>query len=257
MAMATDDPFSDRLSDYLDGEDLSPTERTEIQAHLATCVTCQTTLAELSTVVVRAQSLPDRSPAADLWPGVSERLFGRTDDVAPAPATLPLTRRAYRRFSFTLPQLVAAGLALMLLSGGLVWVARLGDPRASLPSAVAQVAPDEAPPASPAMPPVEDAEPASALSRVAFADPSYDQAVADLEKMLDTNRRRLDPETVRILEANLQTIDQAIEQSRKALRSDPANVYLNNHFAASRNRKIALLRRASALAMAPDSVGGS
>ena len=53
------------------------------------------------------------------------------------------------------------------------------------------------------------------------------------------------------------TIDQAIEQSRKALRADPANVYLNSHFAASRNRKLALLRRASALAMAQDSAGGS
>ena len=103
----------------------------------------------------------------------------------------------------------------------------------------------------------DDAEPASALSRVAFADPNYDQAVADLEKMLEANRSRLDPETVRILEANLQTIDQAIEQSRKALRADPANVYLNNHFAASRNRKIALLRRASALAMTQDAAGGS
>ena len=133
----------------------------------------------------------------------------------------------------------------MLLSGGLVWVARLGDPRASLPSAVALAA-------GPARPgPSEELEPASALSRVAFADPNYDQAVADLEKLLEANRPRLDPETVRILEANLQTIDQAIEQSRKALRADPANVYLNNHFAASRNRKIALLRRASALAMTP------
>ena len=92
---------------------------------------------------------------------------------------------------------------------------------------------------------------------MAFADPNYDQAVADLEKMLETGRSRLDPETVRILEDNLRTIDQAIEQSRKALRADPASVYLNNHFAASRNRKLALLRRASALAMAQDAVGGS
>ena len=246
VTMATEDPFNDRLSDYLD-EELSPAERAEIEAHLATCATCATTLAELAAVAARARSLPDRAPVVDLWAGVSERL-------TPPPAVLPFTRPAHRRFSFTLPQLVAAGLALMLLSGGMVWVARRGDPRTSLPSAVAQVAPDEGAPGGPAP---EDAEPASALSRVAFADPNYDQAVADLEKLLDTNRPRLDPETVRILEVNLQTIDQAIEQSRKALRADPANVYLNNHFAASRNRKIALLRRASALTMTADAVGGS
>jgi anti-sigma factor RsiW len=247
VSMATEDPFNDRLSDYLDGEDLSPAERAEIEAHLATCATCETTLAELAAVAARARSLPDRAPAADLWAGVSQRL-------TPASTVLAFTRPAHRRFSFTLAQLVAAGLALMLLSGGMVWVARLGDPRTSLPPAVAQIAPDEGALAGAA---TDDAEPASALSRVAFADPHYDQAVADLEKMLEANRSRLDPETVRILEANLQTIDQAIEQSRKALRADPANVYLNNHFAASRNRKIALLRRASALAMAPDSTGGS
>ena len=92
---------------------------------------------------------------------------------------------------------------------------------------------------------------------VVLADVNYDQAVADLEKVLASGRSRLDAETVRILEANLRTIDQAIEQSRSALLKDPNSVYLNNHFAASRNRKLALLRRASALAMAQDSVGGS
>ena len=92
---------------------------------------------------------------------------------------------------------------------------------------------------------------------MAFVDPNYDQAVADLEQILETGRSRLDAETVRILEDNLQAIDQAINQSRKALRSDPNSVYLNNHFADSRNRKLALLRRASALTMAQDSFGGS
>ncbi len=236
--MATEDLFTDRLSDYLDGEELSATERAAIEAHLATCGACRTTLAELEAVAARAASLTDAAPAADLWAGVAARL-------TPTVTVLPFARPRHRRFSFTLPQLVAAGLALMVMSGGLVWVARLGDPRASLPSAIAlgeRPEPEAAP------------EP---LSRVSFADPNYDQAVADLEKMLAANRGRLDPQTVQIIEDNLRTIDQAIEQSRKALRADPASVYLNNHFAASRNRKLALLRRASALAMAQDSAGGS
>ncbi len=231
--MATD-LFSDRLSDYLDGEELSATERAAIEAHLATCAACQATLAELEAVAARAASLPDAAPVPDLWAGVAARL-------TPVRAALPFARPQQRRFSFTLPQLVAAGLALMVLSGGLVWVARLDDPRASLPSADAQVEHEETEP----------------IARVGFADANYDQAVADLEKMLQDNRSRLDPQTVQTLEDNLRTIDQAIEQSRKALRADPANVYLNNHFAASRNRKLALLRRASALATAQDSVGGS
>jgi tetratricopeptide (TPR) repeat protein len=236
--MATEDLFTDRLSDYLDGEELSATERAAIEAHLATCGACRTTLAELEAIAARAASLTDAAPAADLWAGVAARL-------TPTSTVLPFARPRHRRFSFTLPQLVAAGLALMVMSGGLVWVARLGDPRASLPPAIALGERPE---------PESEPEP---LSRVSFADANYDQAVADLEKVLEANRGRLDPQTVQILEDNLRTIDQAIEQSRKALRADPASVYLNNHFAASRNRKLALLRRASALAMAQDSAGGS
>jgi tetratricopeptide (TPR) repeat protein len=234
--MTTEDAFTDRLSDYLDGEDLSARDRADIEAHLGTCSACQATLAELREVAARAASMPDAAPTADLWAGVAARL-------TPS-AVLPFARPRHRRFSFTLPQLVAAGFALMVLSGGLVWVMQLDDPRASLPPAVAYA------------PGTDDAAQVS-RSSVAFADPNYDQAIADLEQILETGRSRLDAETVRILEDNLRAIDQAIEQSRKALRSDPNSVYLNNHFAASRNRKLALLRRASALTMAQDSFGGS
>jgi hypothetical protein len=235
--MKTEDAFTDRLSDYLDIDvdddvGMSAEERGSIAAHVAACEACRSTLDELREVRARASSLVDSAPAADLWPGIVERL-DTTRRVLPFAAAPP------RRFSFTLPQLVAAGLALMVLSGGMVWVARSGDRRASLPPIVAQT---------------EEAEPQPVA--VSFADAHYDEAVADLEKALAENRSRLDPETIRIIEENLIAIDVAIAQSRKALRADPASVYLNNHFAEFRNRKLALLRRASALAMARD-VSGS
>ncbi len=53
--MATEDLFTDRLSDYLDGEELSATERAAIEAHLATCGACRTTLAELEAVAARGR----------------------------------------------------------------------------------------------------------------------------------------------------------------------------------------------------------
>ena len=82
---------------------------------------------------------------------------------------------------------------------------------------------------------------------VALADPRYDEAIADLEQALEAGRANLDPVTVRILESNLGAIDKAIDQSRQALAADPANVYLNNHLADARQRKLALLRRATAI----------
>jgi hypothetical protein len=50
-----------------------------------------------------------------------------------------------------------------------------------------------------------------------------------------------------VLEENLATIDLAIEQCRRALEADPANAYLTSHLASARQRKLALLRRATAL----------
>lgn len=249
--MTTHDQVIDRLSEYLDDdeaprtregesgndEQLTAGERAAIEAHLAGCAECRSTLAELRAVARLAQNLPDTPPLRDLWPGVSAKL-------EPRPSVIPFRRTLSKRFTFTLPQLVAAGLALMVLSGGLVWIARQGDPRASLPAVVATV---EAPTPESAEPPI--------VETVSFADAQYDQAVADLEKALAAGRTKLDPDTVRIIEENLASIDLAIDQARKALRNDPANVYLNTYFAASRNRKLALLRRASALAMAETSGG--
>ncbi len=245
--MTTHDQVIDRLSDYLDDQEargaennndaldpeLTVEERAAIESHLAGCAECRTTLAELRAVTRIARNLPDAPPAANLWQGITARLD-------PQPSVVPFRRTLTKQFSFTLPQLAAAALALMVLSGGMVWIARSGDPRASLPPVGATV---EAPPLE------------SPLETVSFADAQYDQAVADLQKALDAGRSRLDPETVRILEDNLASIDLAIDQARKALRNDPANVDLNTYFAASRNRKLALLRRASALAMAQESSG--
>ena len=95
---------------------------------------------------------------------------------------------------------------------------------------------------------VRNRSPADAnLAPAALADPRYDAAIADLEQALRAGRADLDPGTVKIIEANLDAIDKAIDQSRRALAADPANVYLNNHLADSRQRKLALLRRATAM----------
>jgi tetratricopeptide (TPR) repeat protein len=229
--MGIEDAFTDRLSEYLDDEEMSASDRMAIEAHLAGCASCRSTLAELRAVTAHATSLPDAPPSTDLWPGIAARLD------APSTVRAFVSATPARRFSFTMPQLVAAGLALMVLSGGMVWVSRLGDPRTNLPPLAAQVEEPQVVPAN-------------------FADSHYDQAISDLEKTLEEGRNRLDPETVRILEQNLNAIDVAIAQARKALRADPENIYLNNHFAESRQRKLSLLRRASALATATET-GGS
>ena len=214
------DKWNDRLSEYIDDE-LTPDERAQLEAHLASCAECALTLEDLREVVARAGTLPARPPADDLWPGIEPRVMSE-----PRSSVVPFQGRAMRRFSFTLPQLVAAGLALMVMSGGGVWVLQHGGRATS-------------------MPPIAAADPT--VVPAALSDPRYDEAIADLEQTLEAGRADLDPGTVKILEANLAAIDKAIAQSREALAGDPANVYLNNHLAEARQRKLALLRRATSL----------
>jgi anti-sigma factor RsiW len=222
--MMMTDAFTDRLSDYVD-DDIGAGERAAIEAHLATCADCRDTVEDLRSVVQRAASLEDSAPGRNLWPGIAARLAE-----ARGPGMSLFRRLAFaRRFSFTLPQLAAASLAIMLLSGGVVWMARSGDPRADFEPVSAQ----------------GDVRPQSTPD---LSDTHYNEAVADLEQALDAGRTHLDPATVRILEENLASIDRAIDQSRRALAADPANVYLLRHLADARQRKLSLLRRATALA---------
>jgi len=214
------DPIIDRLSEYIDG-DLSPDERAEVEAHLATCAACREIVEDLRTIASTAARLPGALPDRELWNGVALRIAERA-----ARAGVPQARR---RFSFTLPQIAAAGIALMLTSGGLVYLLRPEPPALTANAGPA------------------DPDGTAAVMPVALADPQYDGAVADLERTLAEGRSRLDPETVRVLEQNLGAIDKAIDQCRRALEADPANSFLSSHLLSARQRKLSLLRRATAL----------
>src|SRR5262245_6046027 len=113
------DKWTDRLSEYLDG-DLDAVERVALEAHLPGCAECSTVLAELRAVTSRAHALDDRPPSHDLWPGVAA-LIGAGPQVAaqkPEPRGKVLM---FRRFTFSVPQLAAAALALMIGSGAAVY----------------------------------------------------------------------------------------------------------------------------------------
>lgn len=220
------------LSSYLDGG-LDSGARERVEAHLGSCGACTTLLAELRGLVTFAQSLEDRAPAADLWSGIEARI------AAPAlasPLVLhPVARAMARRFSFSFPQLAAAAMFVALLSGGTVWWMGRSLSQGASPSTGAV-------PSSSAS---SSASGASDASTADFEIRQYDRAVADLQRVLDENRSRLDPETVKVVESNLAVIDSAILQARKALMADPANPYLTGHLADQMKRKIRLLQRTS------------
>jgi putative zinc finger protein len=219
------DQWTDRLSEYVDG-DLDEARRSALEAHLVDCDQCRTTLVELRRVVDRARAMDERPPARDLWPGIAGRIGLSTDDLA--------QRRARRRISFTVPQLIAAGVALIAVSIG---TARLVSNKTPTPSTAASAP--------------------SRLSAVQAAlwnkaDSSADQEVDELRLALAEGQRsgQLNPATIRKLERSLAVIDSALAEAKRALALDPQSPYLNHHLADTMRRKLEFLREANRIATA-------
>lgn len=216
------DQWTDRLSEYLDGE-LADAERMALEAHLTTCADCTAVLADLRRVVARAQALDDRPPARDLWSGIADRIGVSTDDLA--------RRRARRRVSFTVPQLIAASVALIAMSAGVARVVLRPttnrEPAAMNPGSVSVV-------------PVA----------IQKAGATADHDVQDLRLALADGQRtgRLSPMTVHRIEHSLAVIDSALAEGKRALAVDPKSAYLNQHLADTMRRKMEFLREANRIA---------
>lgn len=126
-----------------------------------------------------------------------------------------------------MPQLLAAGILLAAITGGAVWLAT----RPPLQQLATEDETDR----------LISRPPATLTSAV---DRTHDAAVSELEEALRAGRTRLDTVTVRILEENLQIIDRAIADARRAVLADPRNHYLDQHLAETMRRKLQLLRKA-------------
>lgn len=85
------------------------------------------------------------------------------------------------------------------------------------------------------------------VSVVTQIEEQYAAAIADLESSLRGGQGKLDSATLRVIEENLRTTDEAIEQARVALLRDPAAVYLSELISVNMRRKLELLRDAAVL----------
>lgn len=245
---------TEQLSEYIDDE-LTPAARAAVDAHLSACAECAALVADLRAVVSAARSVGEEPPTWDLWPGIARRLAPRSR----GPQVVAIESRRARHFSFSIPQLAAASIAVALVSAGAVWFAirdgagTLG-PTASAPGSEEPITEGmEEPIRGAAEDPVAGIEePATGVTVADGPEPvgtfEYEAAVADLERLLD--QAALDPELRRAIDENLAVIDQAIRQTREALEEDPDDVYLNTHLASTMQRKIDVLQGAARLARA-------
>jgi hypothetical protein len=164
-----------------------------------------------------------------LWPEVAARIGVQGTLLAFQRGSASQSFR--RRVSFTLPQLAAAALALMVLSGGTVWLARIGSPGTDFEPLAAQVDPPSTARDTPA----------------GSGDDAASRAAAELERTLGAGRDRLDPETFDVLQASLAIANQAIIDCQRALAANPTSSDVSAQLATAQQMKLMLLQRAGDL----------
>jgi anti-sigma factor RsiW len=201
------------LNDYVD-DALPPQERTAVDTHLATCASCREIIAGLRSVIAAASSLKPVDPPNRAWTRIERELRIR-----------PVGTRAP-----WWPWLATAAALALATAGGLRLAGVWPKPPASGVAAVV---------------PASDAE--AIQAELSLAMQHYQNAVAGLERIASDGKGSLDPQTAATLEKNLAVVDQAISESRAALKAQPDSEPAQQSLLESFKSKIALLQDTVAL----------
>ncbi len=217
------DKWLDRLSEYIDGE-LSPEEVGQLEPHLAGCPDCATALEGLRAVARVAGALENREPEADLWQNIARRIeVNRVVEIGTQ------GKSKVRRVVFSIPQLAAAAIALIVISGG---VALRFSGKVDVPEVAREAT---------------QAGEAQVLHLAGNIEADFQVAIRDMEEVLRDGRTILDSATIAVLEESLQVIDSAIREARMALAVDPSSAYLNRYLTRTMRRKMDVLEHGNNL----------
>lgn len=199
-----EDAFSERLNDYID-ESLSAEEVTRTRRHLQTCDDCRRLEAELRAIRDEARELESPEPPEELWTGIAASLLGGRPSTT-KPATQAL------RLYFALAAAIVLAVSIYLLE----------------------------------RPGPEDKNPDELVSMVTAelqaAESHYDRAIEGLEQIVAQNDGVLNEELNIVLNANLDLIEQAIDESRQAIGSDPDSTVAQESLLEALRRKVSLLQ---------------
>ena len=217
------------LGDYVDGA-LAPDRVRAVDAHVSTCLRCRSIVADFTAIRDAARTLEPQMPAAHVWTHIAAALEEEPRAGIPD-RLLPSAWWRLGTGALAWKPLAAAAAMVAVLAGG-TWLAWYD---ASTRSGARQAAN-----ASAAIESTIDAE-------VQLAEQHYSTAIGDLEKVTRAEGGSLDPETAKVMQANLAVIDQAIGQSREALKSEPANTVAQESLFDALRSKVQLLQDTVAL----------
>jgi len=218
------------LSELVDGG-LPRDARAKLEAHLEACAGCRALLADLKRVKAAARALPKMTAPESVWQNVRAGLDAETShSVDRRPATvIPFAPWRWRG----LTGLAAAALVLLAVTGATYFMTRPGTPLTPAPSAPAHENPAAA---------VQSIE-----AEIELADQHYQKAIEGLEAVAKEGRATLDPQMAEVLQKNIGVTDQAIAESRAAIRAEPTSEVAQTSLFEALQRKVSLLRDTIAL----------
>jgi hypothetical protein len=233
-------PNETALNDYVD-DSLDPRERAGIERHLGSCAACRQLVEELRAITRAAGTLDPREPPVRGWSRLERAIrlepgFGAGTQVSQRGGTPrgrgPAEAGHYGRYLTWLA--VAAALVLATAAG--LRMNPFGQRAAAPPAQTA---------ATVAIGGREAAQ--SVETELRQAEEHYMKAISGLEQITKADENALDPQTVATVRKNVAVIDQAIGESRAALRSEPTSEPAQQSLIESFKAKVALLQNTVAL----------
>ena len=230
--------YLESIQELIDGT-ISGIRRAELERHLGECAECRSFLADMEKIRQTAESLDPLEPPDRVWLQIAGRL--RQEGRVQLPPARPIRSPRYALLAIAAALVLAVGAAIVAL------VSQYRSNPATPPAtAVTATTPPAGTNAS------ADIAVESVETEFRLAEQHYQNAIAKLEQAarLDQAGRdanTLDAQTAAMLQKNLQVIDQAIAESREAVRSEPLSAAARDSLFDALRRKVALLQDTIAL----------
>lgn len=215
--------YREAIQELADGT-LGPIRRAELQIHLDDCAACRSLASDLVRIRDLAASLDRLTPPDSVWLQVAGRLR-QEGRLAPRPETPRTSKRRIAALAIAAALVIAVGASIVTLlpRGG-------GAPQNAGESNAAGQDPVQ-----------------SFATEIRLAEQHLQNAIAKLEQAALSDEDVMDPQTAEIFKKNLQVMDQAIAESRDALRVEPQSVTARDSLFDAMRRKVGVLQNTIAL----------
>ena len=225
-------PTETAINDYVDGTS-DPFERNAVEAHVATCAVCRRLVDDLREIKRATGTLELREPPVRAWGRIERAIKLEQGNDAEKKGQSPSFGDHWRQRGTAPYWLAAAAVLLLATVVGLRYMPGRSQPGDGGDGVETSAS------ASRAAEAIE--------SELRLAESHYENAIKGLEQAAQSDQDALDPRTAATLQKNLAVIDQAISESRAAMRAQPSSEPAQQSLIENFKTKIALLQDTVAL----------